>query len=85
VKLEEILYHVGKEKDLSYLGALVSNNEIHSLVIQSSKRHKCNITTLNDYVKYYVINYYEYSGDFVVDRFINSLQKYLGRMARNKK
>jgi hypothetical protein len=86
MKLDEILYHIGVEKDLSYLNELIFNNEVHSVVVSSSKRHKCNVGLLNDYVKEYVIKFYEYSeSDYLKERFINSLTKFLGRKARGKK
>jgi hypothetical protein len=85
IKLDELLYHIGKEKDLSYLNDLICNNDVHSTVVQNSKRHKCSIGLLNDYVREYMIKKYEYNELYTRARFINELNKYLGRKAQGEK
>jgi hypothetical protein len=82
MKLQEVLYEIKVNGETLYLKDLINNLEVHDVILNAHRRHKCKNKILEDLVRDYTLQYYQYSEDFTIERYLNGLKKFLGRKAR---
>ena len=82
MRLQQILYEIKVTGDLNYLKDLVRDNEVKSIINNVCKRNKCKSDIVRELLKEYTVRYYRMNSEFVEERYLNSIKKYLGRKAR---
>lgn len=82
LQLQEILYHLNVEGDISYLKQLLEHEEVKEIILNAHNRHKCKTKILKQLLLDYVIHEYEYTEVWMTERFKNGAKKWLGQKAR---
>lgn len=81
--LKEILYLITENGELHYLKELVKNEQVKQIIKNVSNRNKCKSNSVIQYLNDCVVRYYQHDeSEYVEERFLNLIKKYLGRKAR---
>ena len=81
MELYEILYEI-YNGNFDLLSDLINNPDVHKIILNAHKRHKCKVKILENLVKDYMREYEYHASEYVVERFLNDIKKYLGRKVR---
>ena len=83
MRLQQILYQIKVNGDWNYLRNLMRDEQVKSVVSSVCKRNKCKSDVARELLKDYTVRYYRMDEEFVEERYLNSIKKYLGRKVRN--
>jgi len=81
MKLEGLLYEIKINDNPYYLNQLLKNPKVNQVILGLCKRYRCRRLIVEDLLKCYIKNEYVYdeNSEFIGERFVNLVQKYLGR------
>jgi hypothetical protein len=80
MKLQEILYQIKVMSDVNYLKDLYKDEFVRDIITHVNKHSKCKRSLLIDLLEQYVLEFYVYEeSEYISERFLNDIRKYLGR------